>query len=286
MTLEAIIDVAARSRADRDRLKVTFDTIADRYHEVRPAYPEELYDELISAAGLQPDARLLEVGCGTGKATIPLAERGFAITCLEIGPHLAVAARQNLAAFRGVQVVQQAFEDWRPAGPGHFDLIFAATAWHWVDPAAGYQLAWQWLRPGGHLAIWGAWHVLPVDGDPFFREIQDVYDEVGEGLPPGEAFPVPGGLPGNWTAIEASGLFAVIKAREFIWELSYTAEEYIRLLDTFSGHIDMAPWQRDRIYGEIRRRLAVRPDGRLRRHWGAVLQVARRLDEPQTAISD
>ena len=276
--MEAIIDVTARSPEDRDRLKVTFDTIADRYHEARPGYPAELYAELISATGLRPDARLLEVGCGTGKATVPLAERGFAITCLEIGPHLAAAAERNLAAYRGVQVVQQAFEDWQPAGAARFDLVFAATAWHWIDPAAGYQLAWQWLRPGGYLAIWGAGHVLPVNGDPFFREIQDVYDEVGEGLPPGEAFAVPGEPPGNRTAIETSGLFAVITAREFIWELSYTAEEYIRLLDTFSGHIDMAPWQRDRIYGEIRRRLAARPGGRVRRHWGAVLQVARRLD--------
>ncbi len=283
--MEAIIDVTARSPEDRDRLKVTFDTIADRYHEARPGYPAELYGELISATGLRPDARLLEVGCGTGKATVPLAERGFAITCLEIGPHLAAAAERNLAAYRGVQVVQQAFEDWQPAGAARFDLVFAATAWHWIDPAAGYQLAWQWLRPGGYLAIWGAGHVLPVNGDPFFREIQDVYDEVGEGLPPGEAFAVPGEPPGNRTAIETSGLFAVIAAREFIWELSYTAEEYIRLLDTFSSHIDMAPWQRDCIYGEIRRRLAARPGGRLRRHWGAVLQVARRLDAAPRAIA-
>jgi hypothetical protein len=51
------------------------------------------------------------------------------------------------------------------------------------------------------------------------------------------------------------------------------------LLDTFSGHIAMADWQRDRLYGEIRRRLAARPDGQLRRHWGAVLHVARRAGQ-------
>jgi hypothetical protein len=47
-------------------------------------------------------------------------------------------------------------------------------------------------------------------------------------------------------------------------------------LAEFSGHIAMEPWKRDRLYGEIRRRLADRADGRLRRHWGAVLHVARR----------
>jgi hypothetical protein len=40
----------------------------------------------------------------------------------------------------------------------------------------------------------------------------------------------------------------------------------------------MQQWQRDRLYGEIRRRLAARPDGLLRRHWGAALTVGRRLD--------
>jgi hypothetical protein len=73
--------------------------------------------------------------------------------------------------------------------------------------------------------------------------------------------------------------------RHFDWEISYTAEEYIRLLDTFSGHIEMTPWQRDRLYGEIRRRLAARPGGRLRRHWGAVLHVARRRDPPAAGLT-
>ena len=60
------------------------------------------------------------------------------------------------------------------------------------------------------------------------------------------------------------------------WEIAYDADAYIDLLETFSGHIAMAPWQRERLYGEIRRRLAARPDGLLRRHWGTVMHVARR----------
>ena len=65
--------------------------------------------------------------------------------------------------------------------------------------------------------------------------------------------------------------------RHFDWEIRYTADAYIRLLDTFSGHIAMAQWQRRRLYGEIRWRLAQRPGGLVRRHWGAVLHVARRV---------
>ena len=65
--------------------------------------------------------------------------------------------------------------------------------------------------------------------------------------------------------------------RHLDWEVVYDADGYLALLDTFSGHIAMRPWQRRRLDGEIRRRLADRPEGTLRRHWGAVLHVARRV---------
>jgi hypothetical protein len=59
--------------------------------------------------------------------------------------------------------------------------------------------------------------------------------------------------------------------------LSHDADSYLALLDTFSGHIAMQPWQRERLYAEIRRRLAQGPDGQPHRHWGAVLHVARTM---------
>jgi hypothetical protein len=148
-----------------------------------------------------------------------------------------------------------------------------------------YQRAWDRLRAGGHLAFWSALHVFPPGGDPFFREIQDVYDEIGEGLPPGASWPRPGELPDDRAQIEGSGLFEDVTVRQFDWEVRYTAAEYIRLLDTFSRHIAMAQWQRDRLYGEITRRLAGRPDGRLRRHWGTALHGARKRDAEQARDS-
>jgi SAM-dependent methyltransferase len=265
---------------DRERLRATFDSAARLYDLARPGYPAELLNELVRLAELRPGARLLEVGCGTGKATIPLARRGYQITGIEIGAKLAERAGHNLAGLAGVEIVQSAFESWRPPAGVTYDLVFAATSWHWVDPAVRYRIAWELLRPGGHLAVWGASHVFPADGDPFFGEIQDVYDQIGEGLPPGSAFPRPGELPEARDEMEASGLFGETEVRHFDWAVSYDAEGYIRLLETFSGHIAMEQWKRDRLYGQIRRRLARRPDGRLRRHWGAVLHVARRRCDP------
>jgi SAM-dependent methyltransferase len=259
---------------DRLRLAATFDTVAATYQRARPDYPAALLDHLQHVARLGPGSRLLEIGCATGKATLPLARRGMRITCLEPGRALAAVARRTLAG-NDVEVVDATFEDWE-AGGRRFDLVFAATAWHWIDPVVRYQRAFDVLEPRGHLAFWGATHVIPYDGDSFFEEIQEVYDRIGEPLPEGAAVPRPQELPDERAEIEAGGLFEVVDIRQFDWEIAYDADAYIALLDTFSGHIEMADWQRERLYGEIRRRLGQRPDGRLRRHWGAVLHVARR----------
>lgn len=265
----------------REQLRTTFDSAARLYHQARPGYPAELFGELVRLAGLRPGDRLLEVGCATGKATIPLARRGFQITCVELGADLAAEARRNLDGFPRVTIVNEAFEAWEPPQAG-FGLVYAATAWHWIDPAVRYRKAWELLREGGHLSFWSAAHAFPAGGDRFFHELQDVYDEINEGLPPGAQFPAAGELPDERAEIEATGLFTDVAVERFGWEVEYTADEYIRLLDTFSGHIAMAQWQRDRLYGEIRRRLAKRPDGRLRRGWGAVLHVARLAEAPGT----
>ncbi len=264
------------SRNDRTNLRATFDSVAASYAGARPTYPPELLDRLVSATGIGPGARLLEVGCGPGTATLPLAERGFRITAVELGAGLAAEARRRLAAYPEVSVVTDGFETY-PPGEGSFDVVYAATAWHWVDPAVRYRRAHEVLRPGGHLAYWSASHVVPGNGDPFFREIQEVYDEIGEGVPDDHVFLGPGELPEETAEIEASGLFEVTHVEHVDWETTYDADGYLALLDTFSGHIAMGDAKRAHLYAEIRRRLALRSDGLLRRHWGAVLHVAARL---------
>ncbi|MDR7251237.1 SAM-dependent methyltransferase [Nocardioides sp. BE266] len=264
--------------ADDGSLAMTFDSAADLYQQARPDYPEVIFDSLVEVAGLEPGDRLLEVGCATGKATLPLARRGFAIHCIEPGDALVEVARRNLAGFP-VEVKHGRFEDLLAADHEPYDLVLAATAWHWIDPDVRYRRAWELLRPGGHLAFWSASHVFPDGGDPIFSQLQEVYDEIGEGLPDGVTQQRPGELPDQRDEIEATGLFEDVQVRHVDWEVAYDAERYLALLDTFSGHIAMQAWQRDRLYGEVRRLLAERPDGLLRRGWGAVLHVARRRDD-------
>jgi SAM-dependent methyltransferase len=266
-------------------MRQTFDAAADRYRRARPDYPEELFDDLVRLTSLRPGDHLLEIGCGTGKATEPLARRGFRITCIELGERLAAVARQDLAPFPDVSVINGSFDEWQPTAGTAFDLVFAATAWHWLDPDTRHRRAWEVLRPHGHLAFWAAAHVFPDDGDPFFGEIQQIYDEIGEGLPEPVRWPRPGELPDDRADLEASGLFDDVQVKQYDWEIRYDAQSYIDLLETFSGHLAMAADKRAWLYAAIRDRLADRPGGELRRHWGAALHVARRRSLPATAAT-
>jgi SAM-dependent methyltransferase len=263
--------------ASRDRtLKSTFNQDAELYDRVRPRYPEAVFEDLVSLARLKPGANLVEIGPGTGIATLPMAQRGFSIRCVELGEDLAAIARRNLAAFPNVRIEVAPFETW-DAACRNFDLIYAATAWHWIDPDVGYRKAADLLNPGGALAIIGGGHAFPKDVDRFFFDIQDVYREIGEEYPDEEwPPPLPEDVSDMRKEIEASGLFTDFQSRRYVWELTYTADQYIDLLNTFSGHIAMDPDKRDYLHRAIQGRVNARPDPRIRRHWLAILNVARK----------
>lgn len=100
-----------------------------------------------------------------------MARLSWPIVCLEPGNGMAAVARAKLAV-PDIEIVNTTFEDWDPRG-ARFDLIFAATSWHWIEPAIGYSKAAALLRPGGWLASWSALHGCPDGFDPFFAEIHD-----------------------------------------------------------------------------------------------------------------
>jgi SAM-dependent methyltransferase len=261
----------------RNTLKTTFDSVAERYDRARPGYPTALFDDLGELAGLAPGSAILEIACGTGKATQPMAERGYRVTAVEIGAALADVARRVLAPYPNVEITTGAFESWVPARTD-FDAIVCATAWHWLDPATRYLKAAGLLRPGGSLAIVSTDHVVPeADGDPFFREIQATYEALGETRSdevPSPPEKVPDRLSDD---VERSGAFERPTVRRYVWEQPYTADQYIEVLNTYSNHIAMAPTKRARLDAEVRRLITARPDGLIRKHYMNWLHLARRL---------
>jgi len=260
---------------DRDKLKRTFDQDAELYHKARPDYPEQLFDDLFAPGGLGHDAAVLELGCGTGQATRHLARRGCRVVCVELGENLAEVARRNLERFPHVEVITSAFESWEPR-ESLFDMVFAASSWHWLDPQVRYAKAARVLKPAGILAIVESGHAFPDGFDPFFTEIQKCYEALGEPhlqWPP----PPPAQDPDRREEIEGTGLFEVVGVKRCLWPVDYSADTYIDVLNTFSNHIAWEQSKRDKLHAEIRRLIAQRPEGRIRRHYLSILHVCRRI---------
>jgi SAM-dependent methyltransferase len=124
--------------ANRGDLGRVFNEVPELYDRVRPAYPDELFADLVAITGMDERSRVLEVGCGTGQATRSLAALGCPVTAVEPGAGMAALARQRLAAIRDAEVEISTFEEWNDRGR-RFDVLVAASAWHWVDPAVGWR---------------------------------------------------------------------------------------------------------------------------------------------------
>jgi SAM-dependent methyltransferase len=259
---------------EREQLRSTFEEVPELYDRARPTYPHELFDDLEALAGLGEGARLLEIGCGTGQATLPLASRGYSILCVELGTELAAFARRKLAPFPAVEIVNANFETWEP-DRGEFDAIVAFTAFHWVDSDVRYERAARLLRDGGSLAIGGTLHVQRAGGDAFWADVQEDYDAV---VPSPDNRPPPFSeeVESLRAEIEANGRFEYVAWRTYLWDQPYTADEYIALLDTYSGHRSLEEAQRQELYNRIRRRIGARPDGRVTKTYLTMLNVARR----------
>jgi SAM-dependent methyltransferase len=138
----------------RRDLRAVFDEAAEAYQRTRPVCPPALFDDLVRLAGLVPGDRVAEIGCGTGQATVPLAERGLAVTAVELGAGLAAIARRRLAGFPSAEVLTTSFEDW-PPGAASFDAVVAFNSLHWIDPQLRYSKPFSLLEPDAVLVMAG-----------------------------------------------------------------------------------------------------------------------------------
>lgn len=210
---------------DRPRAQ-SFGTDAVRYDRARPSYPPALVDALLEGS----PARVLDVGCGTGKAARLLAARGCAVLGVEPDERMAAVARAY-----GIPVEVAAFEGWDPGGR-RFDLVASGQAWHWVDPITGPQKAAAVLPAGGRLAVF--WNV--GSQDPRTQAaLDDTYKRYAPGL-------VKGYVPIGQTRAEnevhvramvATGAFEAPELRGFQWEHRYARDEWLDQLGTHSDHL-------------------------------------------------
>lgn len=259
-------------RENRERRAATFDEIAELYDLGRREPPAWLFDEVFANIPLAPaDADILEIGCGTGQATLPLAQRGCGVLAVEMGLNLARIARRKLAAYPKIEIVNSRFEDWTPIR--RFDLVLAVTSWHWIDPKLSYAKAAAALKPGGTLAFTTNDHAFPPEHDSFFSEIQSSYEAIGVRK---LQFPQPSptAIPDSSDQIEQSGFFENVRVIRRLWTQEFTAEEYVAMMNTASDHRLIAADKREWLFAEMRRMIAARPGGRILKHNLTILHIA------------
>jgi SAM-dependent methyltransferase len=156
-----------------DRRRESFDRAAADYDRYRSRYPGDVVASVIRDAGIQAGTRVLEIGCGTGQLSVPIADRGAELVAVELGGNLARFARTNLSPYPNARVEVSAFEDW-PLPSEPFDAVVSANAFHWVDPDVRFSKSALALVPGGTLTIGHAHHVR--GGTPgFFEDTQPFY---------------------------------------------------------------------------------------------------------------
>jgi SAM-dependent methyltransferase len=254
-------------------LRDTFDEAPELYDRVRPGYPEELFDDLARLVGLPTGSRILELGCGTGQATVSLARRGYEVVAVELGAGLADVARRKLAPFPGVRVVTAAFEAW-PLPAEAFDAVLAATSFHWIDPAVRVTKSAEALRPGGALAVVSTHHVAGGD-EQFFAAAQRCYERWDPGTPPGGVrLPAAADVPSQSEELGAAGRWHRVVIRRYERELGYSAREYQDLLLSYSGHRAMEPDARRQLLSCIVRLIDEHHGGRIAKRYLNELAVA------------
>jgi SAM-dependent methyltransferase len=257
--------------AERHRLRATFDTAAQQYDGARPGIPDHVFDDLVLRAGLVHGARLLEIGCGTGQATLPLAERGFAILAVELGASLADIARQKLAHYPGVEIVTSSFESWEPGGE-RFDAVVSFNAFHWLDPEIRFAKSASVLRPGGSLAVFGSTFVVHEAADPVWLSLAEEHEAViGEPEPRRHL----DDISDRRSEFVESGFVGGCTRDLYLWDRTYSSEDWVALLGTISMYRMLEDGVREELFRRIRGRIE-HEGGVVSPTWCAVLYVARR----------
>ncbi len=126
-------------------------SLVKRYH-LRPTYPAEIFDILASLIADQPRS-ILDIGCGTGDVTRPLATFADSIDAVDVSlpmlEHARILPGGNSPAIRWIHGRAEDLA----ARPSPYALITAGQSLHWMDWDVVLPRLASLLSPRGVLAI-------------------------------------------------------------------------------------------------------------------------------------
>ena len=258
------------------RSRDTFDEVADSYDSARPQYPERLVEDLLAHVAMGANSRVLEIGCGPGLFTVPLARSGAQVLALEVGRRLAAVASQRLQPWSNASVQLVDFDLWSPPRE-LFDVVVVATAFHWLDPTQRVQKCYAALKPEGVLAIvdthWGVGHQIAE----FSRAIQPCYAMHDPNHQPGFVPQTVRDLPSEHRELLDSRLFRAVHLKRYTVSRHYSADQFCSLLNTYSDVRAFPPDARAEFLGCVRRLIVSGYAGAIERSDSYSLWLGHRL---------
>lgn len=233
--------------------KTWYSAVQQAYNRVRPRYPQGLVERAIELAQLPNHASILEVGCGPGTVTTSFAQLGFSMVCLEPSPDAYQLARQNCEPYPNVEVINTTFEEWA-LELGRFNAILAATSFHWVSPEVGYPKAASALQDNGSLIL--LWNMTLQPPYQVYQVLDEVYQTHAPSLAGYETQEKQQeSLKKLEQMILNSGQFQNIASEQIPCQVTYSIDDYLALLGTYSPYIGLEPQQQQGLFQALRREL-------------------------------
>jgi SAM-dependent methyltransferase len=267
---------------NRRDLRRVFNEVPDLYDRVRPGYPDELFADLVTITGVDEGSSVLEVGCGTGQATRSLATLGCSVTAVEPGVEMAALARQRMATVGEVTIETSTFEEWDDRGR-RFDLLVAASSWHWVDPSIGWPRAHHVLRPGGWMALLGNVVVRRPGELEVYAETADLHESSAPGQPGWGHPPLEDDVRTTnegWGLVEdPGGWFGPTIVRWYPTVQWFNGEGFADLLRSTSLYRGLDRDVREPLLDAIADRIRTRMGDRAPRRYLSVLRVGQRAEQ-------
>jgi SAM-dependent methyltransferase len=133
--------------------------------------------------------------------------------------------------------------------PKTFDMVLAATAFHWIPYKVAYPRCARALKPSGSLAL--LWNFADTPETKFYRDLHRIYRRI---VPRTRLSLLPElRIERQRKKIVGSGLFGPVTVLRYPWQSEYTADRYVGLLKTMSDHAVLAPAVRGVLFRAIRK---------------------------------
>jgi len=214
--------------------KAVFNQIISDYEQARPGYPNELFTDIAEYSMIKKEAKILEIGSGPGQATDYYVKNQYSITGLELGDKQVAYLSKKYAEYPHFQAVCSSFEDFKDE-PETYDVIFSATAFHWIKPEIGYPKAYHLLKKNGVMAVF--WHLASIiePKTEMLNQIRNIYRKYAPELDTYITEEEAKNLHHlRISEIGTHRLFEKPVTKVYRWEDGYTTKRYLQLMNSYS----------------------------------------------------